>query len=111
MVPEHVLVGVAKDWQSIALSDPSSDGETCASLTETPVSVVCPVFVTTKVYGTTWPTLWMSLVVELFTTVNPATSTTAVDGADVIGVPDGGVPDAVAESLMVPLVMSAVDTV
>ena len=55
----------------------------------------------------TWPTLWMSLVVDDFTTVIPATSTTAVDGGEVMGVPLGGVPVAVAESSMVPLAMSA----
>jgi len=45
------------------------------------------------------------------TIVSPATSTVAVEGGEVMGVPEGGVPVATAVSLMEPFAMSAAVTV
>src|SRR5436190_18303037 len=67
-LPEQFIVAVGASvagWGGVHVSD-----ATLVSLRVTPVRVVLPVFVTTNVYGTTWPTAVMTVVVEAFLMVN-----------------------------------------
>src|ERR1700758_1753731 len=89
-------------------------GGSWVSSTVTPVSVTLPVLVTANEYGTLWPACVTDAAVVDFTTVIPGAAgagTDAADGAEVTAGPDGGVPDAVAESLTLPLSTSACVTV
>ena len=64
-----------------------------------------------KVNGTNWPTVVICVTVVAFLTVKPGAGvvlgTVTVDGGDVTGPPVGGVPVAVAVSLIEPLSRSA----
>jgi hypothetical protein len=108
--PEHVPAGEARLWQVGPLvNDPA--GAVPLSVTDTACSVTLPVFLATKEYVITCPTvLYGPLEVTDFVTVIAGAAvvvTVAVEGGEVTGEPVGGVPDVVAESLTDPLSRSA----
>ncbi len=109
-VPEHEPDGEASDTQSMADNDDATDGAVCVSVIDTAVNGTSPVLSATNVYVTVSPTADTEETDGVFDTVNAGdwdAVTTAVDGADVTGPPDGGVPDATAESSITPFVTSA----
>ena len=102
--PEHVPVGLDNDWHVGPDANPPAGG-CCVSATETPVRLTFPVFVTKNVYVTVSPTADTDAGLADFTIDNAGfcvVATVAVDGGESIGGPDGGEPDAIAESLTDP---------
>jgi hypothetical protein len=88
--------------------------ENDVSATATPVSVLFPVLVTRNEYVTVWPAAVTVLGDAVFNSATDGAEvaeTVADDGADVTGGPVGGVPDAVAVSVIEPASMSACVTV
>ena len=111
--PEHVPVGLASDWHVGPDVNPPA-GACCVSLTCTAVRSTLPVFFTVYVYVTVCPTVATDVGLADLATVNAGLCvavTVAVDGGEVVAGPDGGVPVAVAESLIDPLFRSACVTV
>ena len=107
--PEHEPVGLDNDWHVGPDANPPAGG-CCVSSTDTPVRSTLPAFVTKNVYVTVSPTADTDAGAADFTIDNAGdcvTGTDAVDGGDVTAGPDGGVPVAVAESLIDPLSRSA----
>jgi len=90
------------------------EGATCTSVTAKPDSVTLPVFSSANVYVTTCPTDETVAGAADLASDNDAFDsavTVAGDGSDVTLGPDGGVPDAVAESTIDPASISACVTV
>jgi hypothetical protein len=102
--PEHVPDGLDNDWH-VGPDAKLPAGGCCVSATETPVRLTFPVFVTKNVYVTVSPTADTDAGAADFTIDKAGdcvTGTVAVDGGESIGGPVGGVPVAVAESLIDP---------
>ena len=107
--PEQAPVGLDNDWH-VGPDARLPAGGCCVSVTCTPDRSTFPVFVTANVYVTVSPTADTDAGLADFTIDNAGlcvTGTDAVDGGDVTGGPVGGVPVAVAESLIDPLSRSA----
>ena len=107
--PEHEPAGLDNDWHVGPDANPPAGG-CCVSSTDTPVRPTFPVFVTANVYVTVSPTADTDAGAADFTIDNAGfcvTGTVAVDGGESIGGPDGGEPDAIAESSIDPLSRSA----
>jgi hypothetical protein len=88
--------------------------ENDVSVTATPVRVLFPVLVMRNEYVTVWPAAVTVLGDAVFSNASAGaavTVTVADDGADVTAGPVGGVPDAVAVSVIEPASMSAWVTV
>jgi len=102
--PKHEPDGLDSDWQVGPEVNPPA-GACCVSVTCTAVRPTFPVFFTVNVYVTVCPTVATDAGLAAFTIDNPGvcvTLTVAVDGGEVTFGPDGGVPVAVAESLIEP---------
>ncbi len=102
--PEHVPVGVDNDTHVGPDVNPEA-GASCVSVTCTSVRSTLPEFVTVNVYVTVCPTVVTDVGLADLAIVSAAACvevTVAVDGGDVVAGPDGGVPVAVAESLIDP---------
>src|SRR3984885_8741304 len=102
--PEHVPDGPDNDWH-VGPDAKLPAGGSCVSSTDTPVRSTLPVFVTKNVYVTVSPTADTDAGAADFTIDNAGdcvTGTVAVDGGESIGGPDGGEPEAIAESLIDP---------
>ena len=92
------------DWHVGPDANPPAGG-CCVSSTETPVRLTLPVFVTKNVYVTVSPTADTEAGLADLAIDNAGfcvVATVAVDGGESIGGPDGGEPDAIAESLIDP---------
>ena len=102
--PRHEPAGLASDSHAGPDVNPPAGG--CwVSSTETPVRSTLPAFVTKNVYVTVSPTADTDAGLADLVIANAGdcvTGTDAVDGGESIGGPDGGEPDAIAESLIDP---------
>jgi hypothetical protein len=111
--PKHVPAGLDNDRHVGPDVNPPA-GACCVSLTDTSVRSTLPVFVTVNVYVTVCPTAFTDAGAADLVIASDGdwvAGTVAVDGGEVTLGPDGGVPDAVAESLIDPLSRSACVTV
>ena len=110
-MPVHVIdARLASDVDGQVIAGTGPAGAVNVSLTTMPESVTVPVFLTTKEYVTTWPIVVIVVGDAVLVTVMPLVCDVvmvAVEGADVIAAPVGGVPLAVAELPMLPLSKSA----